>query len=98
MIELGALLLLGVAVVCLVVTAGLILKTVLWLVLLPVRAVFWLIGTLLLLPLLIKLLGGGVIFPIALPILAIVFAVVAVAMTAVALIPAIPLLFLLALL
>ena len=66
MIELGALLLFGVAVVCLVLTAGLILKAVLWLVLLPVRLVFWTIGTLLLLPLLlIKLLAGGVIFLIA---------------------------------
>ena len=98
MIELGALLLLGVAVVCLVLTAGLILKTVLWVVLLPVPCGVLAVGTLLLLPLLlIKLLVGGIIFLIALPILAIVLAVVAVAVTAVALIPAIPLIFLIAL-
>ena len=98
MIELGALLLFGVAMVCLVLTAGLILKALLWLVLLPVRLVFWTIGTLLLLPLLlIKLLAGGVIFLIALPILVVVFAVVAVAVAMAVLVPAIPLIFLIAL-
>ena len=98
MIELGALLLFGVAMVCLVLTAGLILKAMLWLVLLPVRLVFWTIGTLLLLPLLlIKLLAGGVIFLIALPILVVVFAVVAVAMATAVLVPAIPLILLIAL-
>jgi hypothetical protein len=94
MIELGALLLFGVAMVCLVLAAGVILKTVLWLVLLPVRLVFWLLGTLLFLPLLlIKLLVGSVVFLIALPVLAIVVVAVATAL----LVPAIPLIFLIAL-
>ena len=98
MIELGALLLFGVAMVCLVLTAGLILKAILWLVLLPVRLVFWTIGTLLILPLLlIKLLVGGVIFLIALPILVVVFAVAALAVATAVLVPAIPLIFLIAL-
>ena len=98
MIELGALLLFGVAMVCLVLVAGVILKAVLWVVLLPIRVLFWVIGTLLLLPLLlIKLLVGGVIFLIALPILLVVFVVAAVAVAAAVLIPAIPLIFLIAL-
>ena len=98
MIELGALLLFGVAMVCLVLTAGLILKAVLWLVLLPVRLVFWTIGTLLFLPfLLIKLLVGGVIFLIAVPILVVVFAVGAVAVATAVIVPAIPLIFRIAL-
>jgi hypothetical protein len=84
--------------VSLVLTAGLILKAILWLVLLPVRLVFWTLGTLLLLPLLlIKLLVGGVIFLLALPILVVVFAVVAVAVATAVIVPAIPLVFLIAL-
>jgi hypothetical protein len=56
------------------------------------------IGTLLLLPLLlIKLLVGGVIFLIALPILLVMFVVAAVAVATAVLIPAIPLIFLIAL-
>jgi hypothetical protein len=96
MIELGALLLFGVAMVCLVLTAGLILKAILWLLLLPVRLVFWTIGALLLLPLLLtKLLAGGVIFLIALPIL--VFAVLAGVVATAVVVPAIPLIVLIAL-
>ena len=47
MIELGALLVFGVAVVSLILVAGLVLKTILWVLLLPFRLVFWLIGSLL---------------------------------------------------
>ena len=98
MIELGALLLFGVAMVGLVLTAGFVLKTILWLVLLPVRLVFWLLGTLLFLPLLlIKLLVGGVVFLVALPVLAIVLVVAAIAVATAFLVPAIPLIFLIAL-
>jgi hypothetical protein len=47
--------------------------------------------------LLIKLLVGGVIFLLALPILVVVFAVVAVAVATAVIVPAIPLIFLIAL-
>ena len=94
MIELGALLLGVVAVLGLVVAAGVIVKTLLWLVFLPIRLAFWLLGSLLFLPLLLLKLVAGVLFLIALPILAIVFGVVAVSV----LIPAIPLILLIALL
>ena len=98
MIELGALLLFGVAMVGLVLTAGLILKTLFWIVFLPFRLVFWLLGSLLLLPLLlIKLLAGGVIFLIAVPIVALVAVVAVMAVAASILIPAIPLILLVAL-
>jgi hypothetical protein len=98
MIELGALLVFGVAVVSLVLVAGFILKTIFWLVLLPVRLVFWLVGTLLFLPfLLIKAVMGGLMMLIALPLLVVGLVIGAIAFTAAMLIPAIPLLFLVAL-
>jgi hypothetical protein len=93
MIELGALVLVAVAVLGLVFAAGVIVKTLLWLVFLPFRLVFWLIGSLLILPFLLLKLVAGAVFLIALPILAIAFGVVTVAV----LIPAIPLLLLIAL-
>ena len=98
MIELGALLLFGVAVVSLVLVAGFILKTIFWLVLMPFRLVFWLVGSLLFLPfLLIKALVGGLLTLLALPLLVIGLVIGAIAFTAAMLIPAIPLLFLVAL-
>lgn len=92
MIELGALLLLAVAVLGLVFAAGVILKTILWVAFLPVRLVFWLIGGLLFLPVLLLKLVGGLIFLIALPMLAIVFGIVTVAV----LVPLIPVILLIA--
>ena len=97
MIELGALLLVAVAVLGLVVAAGVIVKTLLWLVFLPIRLAFWLIGGLLILPLLLFKLVAGILFLIALPFLAIIFGVVTVAVAASLLIPAIPLILLIAL-
>ena len=97
MIELGALVLVAVAVLGLVVAAGVIVKTLLWLVFLPIRLAFWLIGGLLILPLLLLKLVAGVLFLIALPFLAIAFGVVTVAVAAAVLLPAIPLILLIAL-
>ena len=98
MIELGALLVFGVAVVSLILVAGFILKTILWVVLLPFRLVFWLVGSLLILPfLLIKALVGGLLMLLALPLLVIGLVIGAIAFTVAMLIPAIPLLFLVAL-
>jgi hypothetical protein len=94
MIELGALLLLGLVLVGLVCAAGVIVKAVFWLVFLPIRLVFWVIGSLVFLPiLLLKLIFGGILFLILLPILAIV----TVAVAASVLIPAIPVLLLIGL-
>ena len=90
MIELGALLLVAVAVLGLVFAAGVILKTFFWIVFLPIRLVFWLIGSLLLIPLLLLKLVGGLIFLLALPILGIA----AVAIVVSVLLPAIPLILL----
>ncbi len=96
MIELSALLLAAVAVLGLVFAAGVILKAIFWVVFLPIRLVFWLIGSLLLLPLLLLKLLGGIIFLLALPILAIVFGIVTVAVAFSVLIPLIPLILLIA--
>jgi hypothetical protein len=47
-----------------------VLKAVLWIVLLPIRLVFWLLGTLLLLPLLLlKFFFGGALLLVALPVI-----------------------------
>ena len=94
MIELGALLLVAVAVLGLVFAAGIILKTIFWVVFLPVRLVFWLIGSLLLVPLLLLKLLGGIIFLLILPILAIAFSLATVAVVVSVLLPAIPLILL----
>lgn len=72
MIELALLLLLGVSLLVAFVVAATVLKVLLWVVLLPIRLVFWTIGALFVLPLLIlKALLGGALVVIALPILAI---------------------------
>ena len=83
MIELGALLVFGVAVVSLILVAGLVLKTILWVLLLPFRLVFWLIGSLLILPfLLIKAVVGGLLMLLALPLLVIGLVIGAIAFAA----------------
>ena len=96
MIELGALLLVAVAVLGLVFAAGVILKAIFWVVFLPIRLVFWLIGSLLLIPLLQLKLLGGIVFLLTLPILAIVFGIAAAAVVVSVLLPAIPLILLVA--
>lgn len=97
MIELGALLLVAVAVLGLVFAAGVILKAIFWIVFLPIRLVFWLIGSLLLIPLLLLKLLGGIIFLLTLPILAIGFGIAAVAVAMSVLLPAIVVILLMAL-
>jgi hypothetical protein len=70
MIELGLLLVLGVGGIILLLTVATVIKTVLWVVLLPFRLVFWVIGALLVIPfLLFKFLFGGLILLLALPII-----------------------------
>jgi hypothetical protein len=98
MVELGALLLLGVAVLTFVVAIAAALKAVLWIILLPIRLVFWLLGMLLVLPLLlVKLVFGGIVMLIALPLivigLALAFVVAAVAIV----LPLVPFILLIAL-
>jgi hypothetical protein len=99
MIELGALVLLGIAGLALVFALLVVLKAVLWIVLLPVRLVFWLLGTILLLPLLlIKFFIGGVILLIALPVIVISLIAASAALVAGVLLPALPVILLFALL
>jgi hypothetical protein len=94
MIELGALLLVAVAVLGLLFAAGVIVKAIFWVVFLPIRLVFWVIGGLLFLPLLLLKLLGGVIFLLTLPVLAIAFGLAGVAVVISVLLPAIPLILL----
>jgi hypothetical protein len=68
MIELGALLLFGVAIVALIVAFAAIVKALFWVVLLPVRLVFWGLGAILMVPLLLlKVLSGGFMALLAVP-------------------------------
>ena len=70
MIELGMLLLVGLALMALVLLTA-VAKAILWVVLLPFRLLFWLAAGLILLPLLVlKALVGGVLLLVALPFLA----------------------------
>jgi hypothetical protein len=98
MIELGALVLFGIVIVTLVAAFAMIVKAVFWVVLLPFRLVFWLLGALLMLPLLLlKALFGGLMALLALPLALLGLAVGAIALLFGVLIPAIPLIFLAAL-
>lgn len=98
MIELGALLLFGGAALALIVSLALVLKAVLWVVLLPVRLLFWILGALLFLPwLLLKAAAGGLLFLLAVPLLLVGAVIAAVVLAAAVLLPAIPLVFLAAL-
>lgn len=94
MIELGLLLLAGAAILTGVIVLGVILKAVLWVVLLPFRLLFWGLGALLVLPILLfKLLCflfGGILLLLALPI--IVVSLLAAAAAAALLVPLLPLL------
>ena len=98
MIELGALLLFGVALVALIVAFTAILKAIFWVVLMPFRLVFWLLGAVLMVPLLlVKLLFGGLMTLLAVPLVLLGLLVAAVAVIFGVLIPAIPLILLAAL-
>ena len=98
MIELGALLLFGVALVALMVAFAAILKAVFWLVLLPFRVVFWALGAILFVPLfLAKMLFGGLMALLAVPLVLLGLLAAALAMIFGVLIPAIPLILLVAL-
>ena len=98
MIELGALLLFGVALVALIVAFTAILKAVFWLVLMPFRLVFWALGAILMVPLLlVKVLFGGLMALLAVPFVLLGLLAAAIAMIFGVLIPAIPLIFLAAL-
>ena len=94
MIELGALVLLGVAALFLV---GLAIKAIVWVILLPIRLVFWLLGGLLLLPLLLfKFLLGGLILLISVPFIIISLVAALAAVVAGLLLPLLPLVLLVA--
>jgi hypothetical protein len=68
MIELGALLLFGVAIVAVVIAFATILKLAFWAILLPFRLLFWLLGAVLMLPvLLFKGIVGGLSMVLAVP-------------------------------
>ena len=98
MIELGALLLFGVAIVAVIVAFTAILKAIFWVVLMPFRLVFWLLGAVLMVPLLlVKLLFGGLMTLLAVPLILLGLLVAAVAVVFGVLIPAIPLILLAAL-
>ena len=101
MIELAAFVLFGIAVVTILVAFTTIVKALFWLLLLPVRLVFWLVGTVLMLPfLLIKGIVGGLAMVLVIPAVAIAGGAAAVALVAVGtalLVPLIPLVFLAAL-
>ena len=97
MLELVALVMLGLVLVGVICAAGAIVKALFWVVFLPVRLVFWLISSLVFLPLLLlKLVFSGILFLIALPILVIGLGIATIAVIASVLIPAIPLLLLIA--
>ena len=98
MIELGALLLFGVALVALIVAFMAILKAVFWLVLMPFRVVFWALGAILFVPLfLAKMLFGGLMALLAVPLVLLGLLAAFIAMVFGVLIPAIPLIVLVAL-
>jgi hypothetical protein len=93
MIELGLLLLAGAAILTGVIALAVILKAVLWVVLLPVRLLFWGLGALLFLPLLLfKFLFGGLLLILALPIIVVSLVAAAAAAAAALLVPHLPLL------
>ncbi len=96
MIELGLLLLAGAAILTGVIVLGVILKAVLWVVLLPFRLLFWGLGSLLVLPILLfKFLGflfGGLLLLLALPIIVVSLVAAAAAAAAALLVPLLPLL------
>lgn len=98
MIELGALVLFGIVIVAVIAAFAMIVKALFWVVLLPFRLVFWLLGALLMLPLLlVKALFGGLMALLALPLALLGLAAAAIALVFGVLIPAIPLIFLAAL-
>ena len=98
MIELGALLLFGVAILVVVAVAAAVLKVVLWAVFLPFRLLFWLLGGLVILPfLLLKLLFGAVMFVLTLPLLLLGLIAGAIAAAVGLMLPLLPLILLAAL-
>jgi hypothetical protein len=105
MIELGALLLFGVAIVALIVAFAAIVKALFWAVLLPIRLVFWLLGAILMVPLLLlKVLSGGFmallavpLFLAKVPLFLLGLIVAAIALVFGVLLPALPLILLVAL-
>jgi hypothetical protein len=98
MIELGLLVLLALGGIFLLMVVGTVIKAVLWVVLLPLRLVFWVLGGLLLIPLLLlKFFFGGIIFLIALPVIAISLLAALAAAAVALLVPLLPLVVLAAL-
>jgi hypothetical protein len=98
MIELGALVLLGLLGLAVLCAVSVIVKAVLWVALLPFRLVLWLVGGLLLLPfLLFKFLLAGIIFVISLPVIIISMIAAAAAFVAAMLLPLAPVVLLVAL-
>lgn len=100
MIELGALVVFGVGMVAIVAAFATLVKAVLWVALLPIRLLFSLAGTVLMIPvLLVKTVLGGLLLLVAVP--AIVVAAIAafaaiIAIGTALLVPLIPIAFLLA--
>ena len=91
MIELGALVLFGVAIVAVLMAVVVIIKMALWALLLPFRLLFWLLGTLLVLPaLLLKLIGSGVTMLLSVPVAVIGVVLTGLAVAFAFLLPAIP--------
>jgi hypothetical protein len=99
MIELGALLLFGVALVALIVAFAAILKVVFWLVLMPFRLLFWALGAVLWVPLfLLKTLFGGLMALLAVPFALLGLLAGVIALIFGVLIPALPIILLVGLL
>ena len=98
MIELGMLLLVGFAVFIFLMIAAVV-KLCLWVVLLPLRLLFWTVGGLLLLPfLLLKFVLGGILLLLTLPVIVVGAAIALVVGAMVALLPLLPFVLLFALL
>ena len=97
MIEFGALAVVGIAMVAIVS----VIKALFWVLLLPVRLIFWLVGSVLMLPLLmVKAVFGGLLMLLAVPaavVAALAAAAVVIAVGAALLVPLLPIALLLAL-
>ena len=95
MIEVGAFVVFGIAMVVLTIVFASLVKALVWVLLLPVRLIFWLVGSVLVLPLFVlKAVVGSFLMLVALPVVLIaVMATVAAAL----LIPIVPVALLLAL-
>jgi hypothetical protein len=101
MIEFGAVVVFGIAMVAIVVALAALVKTLFWVIFLPVRLIFWLAGSVLMLPLLVvKAVFGGLLMLLAVPavvVAALAAAAVVIAVGAALLVPLLPIALLLAL-